>query len=404
MSRQILAKPKGAADFQTNTDASPWSFHPQLAGRSVLFVVNDPAFFLSHRLILARALMRNGARCFLAAPNEPSAERVSQVGIEFLPLSMSRWSASPRELCAGVLELTRIYRTLRPDIVHHVTIKPLLLGGIAAKFAKIPATVNAVSGLGHVFLSRGPLARVRRMLVSGMYRAALRHPNQGVIFQNPDDAEEFIKRGWISRKATKLIPGSGVDLQSYAPSVEPSGEPLVLLPARLLRAKGVYEFAEAARLLKLANIEARFVLVGELPAGNPDAVRIEDINLWQNEGVLEYWEHRDDMAKLMSDSHIICLPSYREGLPKALVEAAASGRAIVSTDVPGCREIARHRRNALLVPAESAVQLAMALRELIENPELRVSMGEEGRRIVCEEGFSEYAVAKRTLEVYEGLL
>jgi glycosyltransferase involved in cell wall biosynthesis len=296
-----------------------------------------------------------------------------------------------------------LYRCLRPDLVHHVTLKPVLYGGMAARLTRVPAVVNALTGLGYAFITPGWKAALLRGVLKIVLRLALGHRNGSTIFQNQNDQALLVKSGVASKSATVLIKGSGVDMIVYAPCPEPSGTPVVLLASRMLWDKGVGEFVEAARRLRAEGVEARFVLVGAPDAGNPTAVPLKIIKNWEAEGVVEWWGHRDDMPEVFAQANLVCLPSYREGLPKALIEAAACGRAIVATDVPGCREIVRHGINGLLVSARDSSSLAHALQILIENPASRRSMGMEGRILAMAE-YSVEQVIEQTFKLYAALL
>lgn len=300
--------------------------------------------------------------------------------------------------------LLQLYRRLRPAMVHHVTVKPVLYGGIAARLARVPAVVSAISGLGYLFTDGfGIRRRLLRQVAVALYRVALRHPNCKVILQNPDDAAALRSTQALGCQQEVMIRGSGVDLGRFSPCPEPNGGALIVLPARLLRDKGVQEFVEAARLLKRRRVEGRFALVGCLDLGNPSGLAEEDIRGWCEQGIVEWWGHQADMSSVLAASHLVVLPSYGEGLPKALVEACASGRAVVTTDVPGCREVVCEGANGLLVPPRDSVALANAIELLLGDAGERVRMGRRGRER-AEAEFSIEEVVRRHLETYEDLL
>lgn len=371
--------------------------------QKLLYVVNEVDFFLSHRLPVARAAEKAGYEVHVAAPEKSDAkQRIGQLGFSFHPVSLTRKGIHPLQELNGFLKLLGLYKRLRPDMVHHVTIKPVLYGGIAARMARIPAMVSAIPGLGYVFNAQGLKASFLRGAVKLLYRLAVGHPNSRVIFQNPDDANKFLEEGIVNPGQVILIRGSGVDTDEFAPTPEPQGIPVVLLASRMLWDKGVGEFVAAARLLKGEGVEARFVLVGDADEGNPTAIAPATLRDWHGEGCIEWWGHKNHMAHVHAASNIACLPSYSEGVPKVLIEAASCGRAIVTTDVPGCREIVHDGENGLLVPPMNVAALAGALRKLIENPSLRRQMGVRGRELVVA-GFSVGKVVAETLEVYEEL-
>ena len=369
----------------------------------ILFVVNSPDFFVSHRLPLGIAAVQAGHDVHVATAAGRGSAHILRNGMTFHALPLHRSSARPWEELFSVAALVRFYASLRPDLVHHVTIKPVLYGGLTSRLLRVPAVVHAVSGLGYVFISRGAAASARRAGVRAGYRLALRHPNMRVVFQNEDDRGAFLKERLVRREDTVIIRGSGVNLTTFAPVPEPSGPFTVLFPARMLVDKGVREVAEAARSLRAEGVRMRLVLAGPTDRGNPACVSEEELRGWEREGLVEWLGERDDMPALMRAAHVVCLPSYREGLPKALLEAAASGRAIVTTDAPGCREVTREGENGLLVPVRDAHAVARALRRLAESSELRARMGVRSRAI-AEQEFSVEGVVRQTLAVYDELL
>jgi glycosyltransferase involved in cell wall biosynthesis len=302
-----------------------------------------------------------------------------------------------------LLEVASLYLREKPDVVHQVSVKPILYGTMAARLCGTPAVVNALTGLGYVFVTETLMARLLRAGICAAYRLTLSKAGSKLIFQNADDLELFVGRGLVPRERTVLIRGSGVDVAHFTPRPEPAGVPLVVLPARMLWDKGVGEFVEAARALRAEGTQARFALVGDPDFDNRAAIPAAQLARWKAEGAVECWGHREDMREVYAQAHVVCLPSYREGLPKALMEAAAAGRPLVAADVPGCREVVRHEETGLRVPARDAAALARALRRLIEDEPLRRRLGARARRAAVEE-LSQELVCERTLGVYRALL
>ncbi|MCC6953580.1 MAG: glycosyltransferase family 4 protein [Deltaproteobacteria bacterium] len=381
-----------------------------LSGKRVLFVVNDPAFFVSHRVNVASGARRLGAEVFVATPPGPAMQEIERLGFRHTPIELDRWSSSPQKELLAVRALVRCYRALRPDLVHHVTIKPVIYGSWAARIAGVSAVVNAVPGVGQVFTSRGARSAARRMLVKALYRTATRHPNAAFIFQNPDDRAYFENQGLLGKCRARLIRGAGVSLGEFQPSIEPELPVLIILPSRMLVGKGIREFVEAASLLRLrarngSCPQMRFALVGPTAEGNPSGLKRSEIEAWARSGIVEYWGERSDMPTVLSTSHIVCLPSfYGEGIPKVLIEAAASGRPVITTDTPGCREIVRDGVNGVLVAPRDVEALTNAIEMLSRDRELRVQMGMEGRAIVEKEGFSDDAVVRDTMTLYHEVM
>jgi glycosyltransferase involved in cell wall biosynthesis len=278
-----------------------------------------------------------------------------------------------------------------------------MYGSIAARWAGVPAVVNLLTGLGHVFTADNIKALVMRRVAEEGCRAGLKHPNQRVIFQNPDDQALFVNGGVAPLPNCRIIRGSGVDVSFFDVTPEPLGAPIVVLPSRMLWDKGVREFVAAAELLRARGVHAKLVLVGGADSGNPTAIPIEQLRRWTESQVVEWWGHRKDMNSIFAQCHIVCLPSYREGVPKALLEAAAGGRPIVTTNVPGCREVVEDGLNGLLVPPRNEVALASALEALISDRDLRKRMGSAGRELAVKE-FSLDHVISQTLAVYDEVL
>lgn len=374
-----------------------------LAGLHLLLVVNVDWFFLSHRLPIARAARAAGMHVTVAAGDTGCGDRIRAEGLEFVPMPLSRQGRRAVDERAALAALAQLYRRQRPSLLHHVTIKPVVYGSLVAR-AVLPGTpvVNALSGLGFTFTaegSRGPFAKGVRAL----YRVALRHPGSTAVFQNEDDRSTFVRAGLVRRERTVIVRGSGVDLDRFRPGARPEQPPIVVLPARLLRHKGVAEFVAAARLVRASRPDVRFVLVGGPDVGNPTSIAESEVRAWLDEGAVEWWGHQDDMAGVFARATVAVLPSYREGLPKALLEAAAAGLPMVATDVPGCREIVRDRETGLLVPLGDIPALASAVLDLVEDPERAERLGTQARR-VAEAEFGDRSVAAATLEVYRSAL
>ncbi|OMH30899.1 glycosyltransferase family 4 protein [Motiliproteus sp. MSK22-1] len=370
----------------------------------LLFVVNDPGFFLSHRLPLAVAARNDGFNVHVATMGGIGAESIEKLGYPHHVIPLSRSGLNPIIELIAFWSIWRLFRQLRPQLVHLVTIKPVIYGGISARIVKIPGVISAISGLGFLFVKTGSLRkRVLRHMVLFLYRLAMGHPNQRVIFQNSKDMEELVDAGCVLRDKSDLIRGSGVDLEEYSAKPDPVGIPVIVMASRLLKNKGVNEFVEAARILQSDAIKARFLLVGEPDSGNPESTSIESICALQKEGAVECLGYRTDISELFSKAHIVALPSYYgEGLPKVLVEAAACGRAVVTTDHPGCRDAIDPNVTGLLVPVRDADALASAIQRLIEDAELRQRMGIEGRRL-AEKEYSIEKIVQAHLKIYQTL-
>lgn len=372
--------------------------------RTLLFVVNVDWFFLSHRLPIALEAQRQGYQVHIATGLTDKLDALQRHGLVVHPLALERSSAGLGNAWRTMAQLWMVFRAVRPDVVHLVTIKPVLLGGLVARLAGVPAVVAAVSGLGFVFIANGAKAVARRWLVGGLYRVALGHRNLTVIFQNPDDRASLAKLAQLPGSKVTMIRGSGVDLSQYDHTPLRSGVPVVLLAARLLADKGVREFVQAARLLKQRGASARFCLVGTVDRANPTSLTDAELAQWASEGVVELWGHRSDMPLVLAAAQVVVLPSYYgEGLPKVLIEAAACGRAVVTTDHPGCRDAIDPSVTGVLVPVRNASALAEAINELLNDPERCRAMGNAGRAL-AERAFDIRQVVAAHLRIYQELI
>jgi glycosyltransferase involved in cell wall biosynthesis len=364
----------------------------------VLLFANTSWYLYNFRLPLANALRDLGNEVVLLSPGEePYHHLLQEEGFHCLTIPMQRARVNPLSEVQTIWLILQIYRQERPDIVHHFTVKPVLYGSFAAHLIRIRRIINAVPGLGYLFSNTSLKAKLLRSFATRVYRIILR--NTQVIFQNPDDTAHFIQNKLVNPQQATLIRGSGVDIDRFLPSEEPREMPLIVLPARMLWDKGIQEFVDAAKNLKFRGIQARFALAGNPDPGNPRSIPLGTLEKWNHDGSIEWWGWCEDMRSVYHAANIVCLPSYREGTPKTLIEAAACGRAIVAADVPGCREVVQNGYNGLLIPVKDANALAAALQRLIQNPEERGQMGKNGRQLAVDE-FSTQRVVAETLSVY----
>lgn len=366
-------------------------------------MVNAPEFFLSHRLPLAEAARDKGYEVHVACALGPDVESISKRGFTYHKMPFTRSGQNPIRELGTAIRLFRLMYDLKPNLVHLITIKPVLYGGLVARFTGVGAVVAAVSGLGTVFIAKSLPSRLRRWLVVRMYRAAFRQNRLAVIFQNPDDRDALLSLGVLKASEVRMIRGSGVCLDAYPFELEPGGRPVIAMVARLLRDKGVFEFVEAARLLRERGVDVDMRLVGSPDPGNPSSVTQQDLQQWEQDGIVTLLGFRTDIAAQYAAANVVCLPSYREGLPKSLVEAAACGRAVVTTDVPGCRDAITPGVTGLLVPAKNAWALADAIQQLIEDEALRKAMGKAGR-VLAEKAFAIERVVDQHMAIYAGFL
>ena len=371
----------------------------------IVLFANTDWYLYNFRRSLALALRDAGHDVLLLSPPGEYGERLRELGLRWQPLPMDRRSLNPLREFALLAHLVRLLRREQPALVHGFTIKCAVYGSFAARIARVPAWVNSVAGMGYVFISNDLRARCLRPLVKLLLRLALDGKRTRLILQNPDDVGLFERSGLVDPARIRLIPGSGVDCSRFRPhELTPDGSALcVLLASRLLWDKGIAEYVEAARRLRSEGRKLRFLIAGDPDPGNPASVPEAVVQGWVDEGAVECLGHVDDMAALLADVQIVALPSYREGLPKTLIEAAACGLALVTTDVPGCREVVTDGVDGLLVPVRDATALTAAIRRLDDDRPMCRRLGSAARAKALSQ-FDERIVIGRTLEVYQELL
>jgi glycosyltransferase involved in cell wall biosynthesis len=370
----------------------------------ILFVVAEDWYFWSHRRPIAAAALQNGYDVYVATRVGDCGEKIIGAGFRLIPLRLNRSSYSLFHELRTVGQLRSIYRQVKPDIVHHIALKPVLYGSMAALGERRTQVINAFAGLGYLVSSPTFKARALKRVLWTMFRFLLNRPNSFLLLQNREDRDLLVADVGVLPEKTTIIRGSGVDIHEFQATAELPGVPIVLLSSRMLWIKGISDFVDAAKLLRARGVNARFVLAGDTDLGSPGAIPREKLQEWQNAGSVEWWGHQQSMPQMLQQATLVCLPSHGgEGVPKALIEAAASERAIVATDVPGCRDIVRHGINGLLVATKNPAALADAIATLLNNASLRAEMGRRGRKIAVNE-FSEEKVIQQTLALYRKLL
>jgi glycosyltransferase involved in cell wall biosynthesis len=368
----------------------------------IIFVVNTLEFFLSHRLPIAIAAQKHGYSVHVASMDSLEVDKITHYGFVHHKIPFTRSGHNPLVELISFFFLYRLFANLKPDLVHLITIKPVLYGGVAARMARVKSVVAAISGLGTVFIAQTKKAFVRRWIITIMYNLAF-SDNTAVIFQNPNDRSTLLKFCRLKPKQVRTIKGSGVDLDSYCVAPQPVGTPVVVMAARLLKDKGVFEFIEAAKILRSRNVSLVMRLIGTQDQGNPSSVSDAALALWKKEGVVELRGYCSDISYQYAEANIVCLPSYREGLPKGLIEAAACGRAVVTTDVPGCRDAIDPDVTGILVPVKDASALADAIQKLVESPNKCIQMGKSGRKLAVQE-FDIEKVVEQHMNIYQELI
>jgi glycosyltransferase involved in cell wall biosynthesis len=371
--------------------------------RKLVMTLTEDWFFCSHFLERAVAAKAEGYDVTVLANDNGKSAQIEAAGLRFIAIPLVRRGLNPFVEFKTLRAIRAAYRALRPDLVHHVGLKPALYGSLVARFTAIQAVVNAPIGMGFVFTSKSFRSRVLRPLVRLALRLLLNPRGSKVIFENSDDLQSLVDEGAVRSQDAVLIRGSGINVAAFQTGVETNGPPIISLISRMLWDKGIGEFVAAARQLRDEGVAARYWLVGAGDPQNPAAISEDQLHRWNDEGIVEWLGQRDDVASILAQSQIACLPSYREGLPRSLLEAMAAELPIVTTDVPGCREAVRHGENGLLTPARDSAALAAALRVLIMDAKLRRQFGVAGRRR-AELEFSSAIVIAETLAVYASVV
>jgi glycosyltransferase involved in cell wall biosynthesis len=369
----------------------------------LLFVITEDWFFTSHFLERGAAAVREGYEVAVATRPTTKVGMIESHGMRVIPIDFSRRGLNPLRELRTALQLRRIVREFKPSIIHNIALKPVVTGTFGELLAGATRIVNAPVGMGHVFTADSDRSKLIRPVLQFLLRRLLNPRGSVVIIENEDDLRELLEGGFVHSDAIRLVPGAGVDIDKFVPRPEPAGPVTVLLVARILRDKGVLEFVESARRVRARHPGTRFLIVGSPDDGNPSSLRESDMRRWEEAGDVQCLGFREDVAELLSAAHIACLPSYREGLPKSLLEAAAAGKPIVTTNVPGCRTVAIDGVNGLLVPARDPEALAHAISRLVADPQLRARLGRAGRE-KAELEFASALIVDQTLDIYREMM
>ncbi len=366
--------------------------------KKILYILNVDWFFVSHRLPIALEAIKQGYEVHIACGVTDKRAILESHGIIVHPLSISRSGVGLLDEFKTLKQLFVVIKSIRPDITHCVTIKPVLYGNIMARILGVPIRISSISGLGYIFIASGIKAKFFRVFICALYRLAL-NDSKTVIFQNSSDRNILKQLGAVKANQELFIRGSGVNLDFYPVIPEPKGRVVAMLVARLLIDKGVNEFAAAAKILKQNDKNIRMVLVGDIDLANPASITSAQLKEWIGQNIVEHWGYSNNVAETMAKANMVILPSYREGLPKSLIEAAACGRAVITTDVPGCRDAIEINQTGLLVPVKSVEPLVEAILTLASDVELRGKLALQGRQ-VAEQVFDINDVIKKHLEIY----
>ena len=371
----------------------------------IILFANTDWYLYNFRRSLAMELSSTGHDVLLISPAGEYGELLNSLGLRWVSLPMERRSLNPLREVKLILWLYRLLRKEQVDLIHNFTIKCAVYGSLAARLAGVFARINAVAGMGYIFTNNSLKARLLRPVVRSLMRLALAGKHARLVLQNPDDVALFERTQLVDSAQIRLIPGSGVDCRRFRPTVRKRVNEnfRVVLAARLLWDKGIVEYVAAARLLRATERKIDFLLAGNPDPGNPASVPEANVKEWVEEGLIEWLGHVDDMQTLFASVDAVVLPSYREGLPKTLIEAAACALPLITTDVPGCREVVTDKVNGLLVPARDAEALADAIACLQDDRKLATRLGLAAREKALQV-FDERIVIERTVAVYQELI
>jgi len=371
------------------------------SARRILYVVTEDWAFLSHRLPMARAARDTGFEVHVATRVNAGATAIAAEGFILHPIPFARGSVSPRATLKTIAALRRVHRDIAPTLTHHVALQACVLGTIAA-FGRRCARVNAFIGLGYAFTSKSARARAVGWLIGALLRFLIDREGSIALVQNGDDMSALISLG-IRKNRIALISGSGVDVKRFAPLPEPQGPPTFGFVGRLLDDKGIRTLIAAHRLLRTRCLDARLLIAGTPDPANPASVTEAEAKSWNDEAGVTWLGQVGDIASLWARAHVAILPSRREGLPLSLMEAAACGRAMIASDVPGCREIVIHEQTGLLFPVDNPRALAVAMERLARTPQLRARFATAARNLVVEK-FAADIIGQQTVELYRRML
>ena len=364
-----------------------------------MFVITDDWALVSHRLHLVKYAIAGGNIVSVVAKSSKFRAEIETTGANFYCWSLVRGSTNLAQEIKAIWELKTFIKHFQPQIIHAVALKPIIYSGLLCKIFKDIRLIAAMGGVGFVFTSNKIKAKLLKFPIKNVLKWVLENTKSRLILQNVDNIKMFERLGITKANTAILVRGSGVEIDKFFLSPMPNGIPLVILPARLLRDKGIFEFVEVASRLQSQGLKSKFVLVGDIDKDNPESLEIEIIQKWVDSGVIEHWRRTANMANVYKKATIVCLPSYAEGLPKALLEAASCGRPIISFDVPGCREIVKHNVNGKLVEFQNISELEKSVKELLLDKKKCSVMGQNGRKLV-EMEFSDIIVNSKISDIW----
>ena len=376
--------------------------------KKILYLITEDWFFCSHFLERALAAKKFGYEIIVCAKENKNKKKIEEYGIKFLEVKFNRKNINPFYELLVLIKIINIYRKFSPDIVHHIAFKPIIYGSIAARLNNIRSVLNAPVGMGFVFTSDSIKAKFIRPLIKFLLKILLSRSGDNnnknkVVFENNDDLNYFVNIGAVNYKDTFLIRGAGVNIAKEFINYKRNNKvPIVALVGRMLKDKGIFEFVDAVKILKKSNIKAKFLLIGGVDNYYSSSISLRDLKKWHDQNIVEWLGYISNVDEILEKIDILCLPSYREGLPKALIEGAAKGLPIVTTNTVGCKDVVEDGKNGYLVPVKNSIELANAISILIKDEDLRFKMGYESFKIASSK-FASSIIIEQTIAIYDEL-
>lgn len=371
--------------------------------KKIIFLVNTDKFFISHRLPIAEKLLKEGYEVHIATEFTNFKYKLYKMGFKTHNINFNRNSLNLFRALSAIFQIFILFKKIRPNIVHLISLKPIILGGLISFFSPVETLVLSVTGLGSMFIKDGFFFKIRESVFNYLYKIIFKFPKLVVILQNNNDLKYLIKKSNLKKDKVQIIKGSGVNLKSYKFSVIPRNLPIILMASRIIADKGVFEFIKAAEYLRNNNFKGNFHLIGDVDIANPSSIKKSEINYWQRKKIITYRGYQKKIFKYIKESSILILPSYREGFPKILMEAAASGRPVITTNVPGCRDAVINNITGLLVPVKNYVALAKAIKNLSNDRKKLQKLGKAARKHAVK-NFNIHDVVNKHLYIYNSLI
>ena len=370
--------------------------------KKIIFLVNIDSFFISHRLPIAKKLLLNGYEVHIATEFTQHKKMLLKMGFKVHNISFNKNSLNLFKIIIPIFQIFFLIKRIKPTIFHLISLKPVILGGLVSFISPVNSMVISITGLGSMFIKEGIFYKIRENIFNLFYRVIFLFPNLKVILQNKDDVDYLIKKTNLKRSKIEIIKGSGVDLKNFKFSKIPKNKPIILMASRIIADKGVFEYIKSIQYLKKYNFKGNFYLVGDIDFANPSSIKKSTIDYWHREKIINYIKYQKKISKIIKKSTIVVLPSYREGFPKVLMEAAACGRPVITTNVPGCKHAIIKNITGILVPSKNYIALAKAIKNLCDNRKKLEIIGKAARKHALE-NFDVNNVVSLHLSMYKSL-